>query len=222
MSEISLIVMPWIFFAYTSYRIGNKLHIKRSYPWYIIPLWNFWILAKESEMKIKDLLWILIPIFISLLLGWVYFNIIDTSIITIIEGADGPTSIFIANRLAPDIINVLFPILIYSITINMIYGSVARKMGKEYGVYFILGLLLIYLPPLLLAFESIDEIITTNKLSNMFAPLTKEEEKAGNNENDMYTKRENERSYLYWGGILLLIFFSIGYRLGCFSILGIG
>ena len=52
MLTISLLAIKWIFFAYVSYKIGNKLHIGKSYPWYIIPLWNFWILAKGSEIKI--------------------------------------------------------------------------------------------------------------------------------------------------------------------------
>ena len=47
MFENNLIVIQWIFFAYTSYIIGNKLNIKESYPWYIIPLWNFWMLYNK-------------------------------------------------------------------------------------------------------------------------------------------------------------------------------
>jgi len=81
MLEIVSYIIPWIFFAYTSYRIGNKLNIKKSYPWYIIPLWNFWILAKKSEMRIKFFSLILIFIVIATLLIWgfLFIDILDVS-----------------------------------------------------------------------------------------------------------------------------------------------
>jgi len=160
MLEVSSIVIQWIFFAYLSYRIGNKIHIKKSYPWYLIPLWNFWILAKESEMKIKKffLTWLLL--LIVYLLGcflYIYLSMVFE------------TAIFILNRLAPDfIMNV---IIVFSIA--TFWASLAEKMGKEYGVYFLFGLISIYLPPLLLAFKSIDKFFTSN---SMYTLLREEKE----------------------------------------------
>lgn len=219
MLEISLIVIPWIFFAYIFYRIGNKLHIKKSYPWYIIPLWNFWILAKKSEIKIKDFSLILIMTLIVPLL-WVFFFIDITSsssATSIIGGADGPTSIFIANRLALTWIDAL-AIYIYSIiavatiativVVSIFWGSVARKMGKEYGVYVVLGLFSFYLPPLLLAFESIDKVITTNRIPNMYSPLLAEEKEVWDKENNMPKEKINRIVSI---GVLVLIFSSIVY-----------
>ncbi len=214
MLEISLIVIQWIFFAYTSYRIGNKLHIKKSYPWYLIPLWNFWILAKKSEIKIKDFYLIFMIIVLSVFLFiWMFFSIDirDASAISIIAGADLPTSIFIANRLAPDMIGILV-VLIYPIiaivVVSIFWGSVARKMGKEYGVYVVLGLLSIYLPPLFLAFESIEKVITANRLSNVCSPLVGEEKEAWDKENGMPKEKINRVVSV---GVLLLIFSSIVY-----------
>jgi len=124
MLKISLIAIQWIVFAYVSYRIGNKLHIEKSYPWYLIPLWNFWILGKESEMKIKDfflkLIFSLIIIFIVSLLVWGLFSLQDPSEISIISGADGPTSIFIKNRVIPKFIDIL-SVLIYLLPTIVMY-----------------------------------------------------------------------------------------------------
>jgi len=168
MLKISLIVIQWIFFAYTLYRIGNKLHIKKSYPWYIIPLWNFWILAKGSEIKIKKFFLTLLFI-LSPLIGWfLYMELSTPSAIAIIGGADGSTAIFISNRLAPDMIGALV-ILIYHIAIIFFWANLAKTMGKEYEVYVLFGLFSIYLPPLLLAFNNIDKLfLSTNiyRISN--------------------------------------------------------
>ena len=172
MLAISLLAIKWIFFAYVSYKIGNKLHIEKSYPWYIIPLWNFWILAKGSEIKIKKFFLILLLI-LSPLIGWILYRELSTpSAIAIIGGADGSTAIFISNRLTPDMIDALI-ILIYNIAIIFFWASLAETMGKEYGVYILFGLISIYLPPLFLAFESIEKFFTSN---NIFR-LSREEKK---------------------------------------------
>ena len=160
MLENSLIILQWIFFAYTSYRIGNKLNIQKSYPWYIIPLWNFWILAKKSEMKVKRTLLVLSLVLILLIISlflWSYFSI---------EDADVSTSIFIANRLAPNLIAILIPIIIM-VVFAIFWGSVAKKMGKDYWVYVLFSLLSLYIPPLLLAFESIGKFMTSSHLYSL-------------------------------------------------------
>jgi len=213
MLEISLIVIQWIFFAYTSYIIGNKLHINKSYPWYIIPLWNFWILAKNSEIKIKDFSLILLMLLLLFFFAIVYIcsiilgtDLESASASTIIMGADSATSLFVVNRLSEDIFYTFIglSILVTKILfIAIFWGSVARKMGKEYGVYVLLGLLSVYLPPLLLSFESIDKLITTNRLSNMYSPLAEEEKKVLDKENSMPKERINR--VLSIGGLILIL-----------------
>jgi hypothetical protein len=206
MLEISLIIIQWIFFAYTSYRIGNKLHIKKSYPWYIIPLWNFWILAKKSEIKIKDFSLILIMILILF-----FFIMVYICSITIRLGADLSTSLFLLNRFAGDMFYTFIGLSILVTKISVIaifWGSLARKIGKEYGVYVVLGLFSIYLPPLLLTFESIDKLITTNKLSNMYSPLVGEEKEVWDKENGTPKEKINRVVSV---GVLVLIFSSIVY-----------
>jgi len=132
--------------------------------------------------------------------------------ISIIGDADEPTSIFIANSLAPELIGAL-ALLIYSITIAVIvltfWGSVAKKMGKKFWVYAVLGLFSIYLPPLFLAFESIEKMITTNKLSNMYSPLSKEEKEVLDTVNSMPKERINR--VVSVGVLVLIIFVSIVY-----------
>ena len=199
MLEISLIVIQWIFFAYTSYIIGNKLHINKSYPWYIIPLWNFWILAKNSEIKIKDFSLIL---FMILLLF--FFTIVYICSIFLSMEADSSTSLFLLNRLAGDMFYTFIELSILVTIISFIailWGSVARKMGKEYWVYVVLGLVLVYLPPLLLSFEGIDKLITTNRLSNMFSPLSGEEKKVLDKE----MPKERIDRVLFIGGLILIL-----------------
>ena len=210
MLEIVSYIIPWIFFAYTSYRIGNKLHINKSYPWYIIPLWNFWILAKKSEMRIKYFSLILIFILIATLLIWgfLFIDIPDVFSISIIGGADGPTSIFIANSLEPDLIGLIIGVTI-NVMLLIFWGSVAKKMGKKFWVYGVLGLFSIYLPPLFLAFESIEKMITTNKLSNMYSPLSKEEKEVLDKVNSMPKERINR--VVSVGVLVLIIFVSIVY-----------
>jgi len=213
MLEISLIVIQWIFFAYTSYIIGNKLHINKSYPWYIIPLWNFWILAKNSEIKIKDFSLILLMLLLLFFFAIVYIcsiilgtDLESASASTIIMGADSATSLFVVNRLSEDIFSTFIGLTILVTKILFIaifWGSVARKMGKEYGVYVLLGLLSVYLPPLLLSFESIDKLITTNRLSNMYSPLAGEEKKVWDKENSMPKERINR--VLSIGGLILIL-----------------
>jgi len=130
MLEISLIVIQWIVFAYLSYKIGNKLHIEKSYPWYLIPLWNLWVLAKESKMKIKKFFLILLLI-LSPLIGWFfYIDIFSASAIFIMGDADGPTAIFIANRLPFDMIGTLV-ILIYNIVIMFFLASLIKVMDMK-------------------------------------------------------------------------------------------
>jgi len=151
MLEVSSIVIHWIFFAYLSYIIGNKLHIKKSYPWYLIPLWNFLVLAKESELKIKKFFLTLLLLLIVFLLGCFLYLYLSMAF---------ETATFVLNRVAYDfILNV---IIVFSIAI--FWGSVAEKMGKEYGVYILFGVILIYLPPLLLAFDSIDKFFTSHSM----------------------------------------------------------
>jgi len=179
MLEIASYIAQWIFFAYTSYLIGKKLNVNESYPWYLIPLWNFWILAKYSNFKIKKiLLFILVAFFIVIIVGiFLMFSIQDTSAISIIAGADGPTSIFIANRLAPDMIAILY-VLLYSIIIIAFWGAVAKNMEKDYIFYGLISLISPYLPPLFLAFDAIEKFFTTNNASNMYRLLSEDEKKA--------------------------------------------
>ena len=217
MLEISLIVILWIFFAYTSYKIGQKLHIEKSYPWYIIPLWNFWILGKTSEIKIKDFYLLLIMLLILFLFSMsqliiLLIDIQTFSVMSIIRAtADGSTSLLIANRLAGDIFYTFIALAIFItkfLTIAIFWGSVARKMGKEYTVYLVLSLVSIYLPPLLLAFEKIDKFITTNTLPNMFSSLSEDEQKTLKEESSTPKKRINRAISI---PILLLILLGIYY-----------
>ena len=179
MLEIASYIAQWIFFAYTSYLIGKKLNVNESYPWYLIPLWNFWILAKYSNFKIKKiLLFILVAFFIVIIVGiFLMFSIQDTSAISIIAGADGPTSIFIANRLAPDMIAILY-VLLYSMIIIAFWGAVAKNMEKDYIFYGLISLISPYLPPLFLAFDAIEKFFTTNNASNMYRLLSEDEKQA--------------------------------------------
>jgi len=211
MLENSLIVIEWLFFAYISYRIGNRLNIKKSYPWYIIPLWNFWILGKDSEIKIKKIFLVLVGILVmALIFVLLFLTYTSDSAITIIGGVDGATSVFIANRLAPDILSI-FAVVIYlfiKLFTMILWGSVAKKMGKEYGIYVLFGLFSIYIPPLLLAFEKIDKFITTDRFSNIYRPLSAEEKKAFNNENSIPKKRIHRAVSI---GVLFLILLSVVY-----------
>ena len=203
-------MIQWIFFAYTSYIIGNKLHINKSYPWYIIPLWNFWILAKNSEIKIKDfslILFMLLLLFFFAIVHSLKLEAEFSSSLSIIMGADSPTSLFILKRLAVDIFYTFIGLTILVIKIPLIaifWGSVARKMGKEYGVYVLLGLLSVYLPPLLLSFERIDKLITTNRLSNTYSPLAGEEKKVWDKEENSMPKERINR-VLSIGGLILIL-----------------
>jgi len=208
MLEISSIVIEWIFFAYMSYRIGLKLHIQKSYPWYLIPLWNFWILAKESDIQLKKFfLTLLLLLSISLVIGWLfYIDFCNPSLISIIGGADGPTSIFIANRLAPELIVKYFIANIILFVIAIFWGNVAKKMGKEYGVYVLFGLVSIYLPPLLLVFETLDRWITSNRLQLVYSPLVGEEKEVWDRVNSVSKERVNRVVSV---GVLLLILLSI-------------
>ena len=184
MLEIASYIAQWIFFAYTSYLIGKKLNVNESYPWYLIPLWNFWILAKYSNFKIKKiLLFILVAFFISIIIAMIVgifliFSIQDGSAISIIAGADGPTSIFILNRLAPDMIARISYVLLYLIIIIAFWGAVAKNMEKDYIFYGFISLISPYLPPLCLAFDAIEKFFTTNNTSNMYRLLSEDEKQA--------------------------------------------
>jgi len=171
MLAISLLAIEWIFFAYVSYKIGNKLHIEKSYPWYIIPLWNFWILAKGSEIKIKKSFLTLLLLLVIFLLGdffyILYMNV--HSKYSTINIDDVKKAIFMLSRLNPYLIIIVIKISI----IVIFWANMAEKMGKEYGVYILVGLISIYLPPLFLAFESIEKFFTSN---NIFR-LSREEKK---------------------------------------------
>jgi hypothetical protein len=209
MLELSFIIQ-WLFFAYMSYQIGNRLNIKKSYPWYIIPLWNFWILGKNSEIKIKKISLVLVGILVMALI-FVLFSTYTTttaSSISIINGANEETSLFIANHLAPPLLEI-FPLMallmIKFIGIPIFWGAVARKMGKEYGVYVLLGLFSIYLPPLLLAFERIDKLITH---SSIYSPLSKEAQKLLVRENSIPIEKMNRVISI---GVLVLILLSVVY-----------
>jgi len=161
MLEIGLIAIQWIFFAYLSYRIGNKLHIKKSYPWYLIPLWNFWILAKESEIQIKKFIKTLfLMIFIYMLFSLLYIIYINVHFFhSTINIDDIKEIIFMLSRFSS-----YFVFVVIKFFIIIFLASVAEKMGKEYGVYILFGLISIYLPPLLLAFESIDKFFTSHSM----------------------------------------------------------
>jgi len=215
MLENSLIIIEWIFFAYMLYRIGNRLNIKKSYPWYIIPLWNFWILGKHSEMKIKNFSLIFVGTLVMVSIFALFLIHTSDSAITIIGGADGATSLFIANRLAPDILLIFIMIIFLFIRLFVIifWGSVAKKIGKEQGAYVVFGLFSIYLPPLLLAFEKIDKLITTDTLSNMYSPLSVEEEEALSQEDSIPKNRINRAVSI---GVLLLILLSIFYAVNSY------
>jgi len=171
MLAISLLAIEWIFFAYVSYKIGNKLHIEKSYPWYIIPLWNFWILAKGSEIKIKKSFLTLLLLLVIFLLGdffyILYMNV--HSKYSTINIDDVKKAIFMLSRLNPYLIIIVIKISI----IVIFWANMAETMGKEYGVYILFGLISIYLPPLFLAFESIEKFFTSN---NIFR-LSREEKK---------------------------------------------
>jgi len=107
---------------------------------------------------------------LSPLIGWfLYIELSSPSAIAIIEGADGPTYIYIGNNFTIDLIVVL----IYYFTIIFFWANLAEKMGKEYGVYILFGLISIYLSPLLLAFESIDKFFTSHSIFR----LSQEEKK---------------------------------------------
>jgi len=209
MFEVDLIVIEWLFFAYMSYQIGNRLNIKKSYPWYIIPLWNFWILGQKSEVRIKEVFFVFVMILIFVL---VFIYTLDPSSddasLKILSGADEETSLFIANHLAPPLLEI-FPLMalliIKFIGIPIFWGGVAQKMGKEYGVYVLLGLFSIYLPPLLLAFEKIDKLITH---SSIYSPLSKEAQKLLVRENSIPIEKMNRVISI---GVLLLILLSVVY-----------
>jgi len=161
MLEIGLIAIQWIFFAYLSYRIGNKLHIKKSYPWYLIPLWNFLVLVKASDIKIKKFIKTLfLMIFIYMLFSLLYIIYINVHFFhSTINIDDIKEIIFMLSRF-----NSYFVFVVIKIFIIIFWASVAEKMGKEYGVYILFGLLSIYLAPLLLAFESIDKFFTSHSM----------------------------------------------------------
>ena len=201
-----IIVIEWIFFAYMSYRIGNKLNIKESYPWYIIPLWNFWILAKNSEIKLKD--FSLIVMMVILLLFLIFDNINNSSAMSIISGADDETLRFIANRLAGELfysfLDSSLPMVKFGV-IAIFWGVVARGMGKEFGVYMVLGLFSIYIPPLLLAFDKLNRLIA---LSSIYSPLSEADQEVLEKKNSIPIEKMNRVVSI---GILLLIFLSIIY-----------
>ena len=44
---IFIISALWSFIAYVFYNIGLMLKIDKSYYWYLIPIYNVWILAKK-------------------------------------------------------------------------------------------------------------------------------------------------------------------------------
>jgi len=161
MLEVSSIVIQWIFFAYLSYRIGNKIHIKKSYPWYLIPLWNFLVLVKASDIKIKKFIKTLfLMIFIYMLFSLLYIIYINVHFFhSTINIDDIKEIIFMLSRF-----NSYFVFVVIKIFIIIFWASVAEKMGKEYGVYILFGLLSIYLAPLLLAFDSIDKFFTSHSM----------------------------------------------------------
>jgi len=147
MLEVGLCIF-YLFNSYVLYRIGRKLQITKSYIWYLIPLWNYWILAKESEMKVMTFF---LPLF---LLITIEFLTIDVK--------SGLFILFIIKLILSAIFSFKF------------VGSVARKLGKEYKAYGVLSLIFtIYFPLLMLAFESIDKFFTS---SNMYTLSQEEKE----------------------------------------------
>ncbi len=166
-----ILVIEWLVFAYMSYRIGDKLNIKKSYPWYAIPLWNFWVLGKYSKIKLKDFYLLLVMfglLFIYLIFQ--YISIYDdyNSAISILNGVDDETSLLITNRLAGEFFYTFlaFAVLIINYgVIAIFWGAVARKMGKEFWVYVLFSFVSIYLSPLLLSFDKLNGWMTD---SNMF------------------------------------------------------
>jgi len=164
-----ILVIEWLFFAYMSYRIGNKLNIKKSYPWYAIPLWNFWVLGKHSEIKLKDFYLLLVMFgFLFIYLIFQYISVYsDSSTISILNGADKETSLFIANRLAGEFFYTFltFAVLIIKFgVIAIFWGAVARKMGKEFWAYILFSFISIYLPPILLSFDKLNGWMTDSNI----------------------------------------------------------
>jgi len=89
--------------------------------------------------------------------------------------------------------------------IAIFWGVVARGMGKEFGVYMVLGLFSIYIPPLLLAFDKLNRLIA---LSSIYSPLSEADQEVLEKKNSIPIEKMNRVVSI---GILLLIFLSIIY-----------
>jgi len=138
MLDIGKFIVYWFFLAYTLYRIGKKLNIDKSYAWYLIPIWNLWILARKSDMKIVTFF---LPI----------------SLLIMLEVLAVPQRALI----------LLLKLILSSIFIFKFWGSVAHKLGKEYKSYGVLAILIPILPPLMLAFDNIDKLFASTSLYSL-------------------------------------------------------
>lgn len=142
---IVIISMVWSLIAFVLYKIGLKLNTNKSYYWYLIPVYNTWILAKEVYFSAY-----LFSLFITIpILNAIISNLMLSKVFDNLDNINSETLEHTTNLMYA--IEGISSLLLIILSIKL-WGDIAKKLDKNFWLYGV-SISLFYLPILILAFE---------------------------------------------------------------------
>ena len=165
-------ILLWMVGTYILYKIGLKLGVKKSYPWYLIPIYNVWLIAKRNNFEKSFFsLFILIPI-INIVV-YLTNNILKPVLL-------GNNEQMIEESMIVYAMIIVSFLLIIVLNIRL-WGNVAKTFGKDFWLYGISIALLIF-PILKLALNKSKRVflkyIELKPLNSNFQIIKVEENKS--------------------------------------------